>query len=236
MRGTDRDARPQTGAGEVRGVLIGDEASGVDRHHMTGRPSGLLGILRGVQNRATLIGVGPEHPVQPVGFPRAEPFRRFVEDQRVRVAEQCGGECQSAIHAQGERADALVPQSGEADGVEQGVGPGRGHSGSGTEHAELSAGRAGGVPRHVAEQDSHFPRRVRHTMQWSAPEVGDAASRLEFEHQPQGRGLAGAGRAQQCGDTAGSRFEREVVHGGRNSAVAGAGESDGLEHRFSRRR
>lgn len=89
---------------------------------------------------------------------------------------------------------------------------------------------------YVPEEHSHLTGGLRDAVQRSATEVGDPPPRLDVEHQTKGHGLAGAGGTEERGDGARPRFEGEVVHGGRTAAVGSAGESDGLEHRFSRGR
>ncbi|CAM5603101.1 hypothetical protein SAVIM40S_00806 [Streptomyces avidinii] len=71
-------------------------------------------------------------------------------------------------------------------------------------------------------------------MQRTAAEVGDAAARFEFEHEAQGGGLARSRLAEQGGHMPRAGLEGEVVHEGRGVGAVLAGESDGLEHRFSR--
>lgn len=90
------------------------------------------------------------------------------------------------------------------------------------------------MSRHITEQDADLTGRVCDAVERPAPEVGDSAAGFEFEHQPQGGGLAGSLSAEERRDAAGTGLEGQIVHGGREVAVGAAGESDGLEHRFSR--
>lgn len=154
----------------------------------------------------------------------------------MRVAEQRRGEAEPAVHTDRHRADALVTERGEADSLEQLVGPGGGHPRGGAEHTELATGGTSGVTGYVSEEHSHLTGGVRDAVQRSAAEVGDPPPRFDVEHQAKGHGLAGAGGTEERGDGARPGFESEVVDGGRKPAVGSAGESDGLEHRFSRGR
>lgn len=137
----------------------------------------------------------------------------------MRVAQQGGGEAESAVHAEGEGAQRFVAQGADADQVEQNVGTRGGHAGGGAEHPELSLGGARGVARHVAEQDADLTGGVGDAVEGPAPEVGDSAAGFEFEHQPQGGGLAGALGAEQGRDAAGRGIKGQIVHGGREIAV-----------------
>lgn len=187
-----------------------------------------------MQDRPALGGVGPQQPVHPAPLPWGEAFGGLVEHERVRVSEKRGGETQPAVHARREGAEALVSETRQADDLQQFVRAGRGDSGSGAEHAELTTGRARRVTGYVAQQYADFAGGVADAVQGAAAEVGDAAPGFEFEHQPQGGGLAGTGRAEERGDAAGRGFEGQVVHDRGSVAAGGAGQSGGLEHRFSR--
>lgn len=103
MRGTDGHARAQTSTGEGCPVLIGDQASVVDGHHVAGRTRRLLGVAGGEEHGSTPLGVGPQHAVQPVGLPRRQALHRVVQEERVRVTEQRAGERQPAVHAEESR-------------------------------------------------------------------------------------------------------------------------------------
>lgn len=219
VRSPDYDAGAQPGTREVDGVLVGDQPSGVDSDHMVGRARRLLGVAGGVEDRSSLRGMGTQEPVQPSVLAWREPLSGIVEDQRMGVSEQRRRETQPAVHAERERSEALVAEPGEADGVEQLVGPGGGYARCGAEHTELTTDGADGMAGYVPEEHSHLTGGMRDAVQWSATKVGDTAPRLDFEHQTEGCGLTGTGSAEECRDAAGSGFEGEVVHGGRTAAV-----------------
>lgn len=149
------------------------------------------------------------------------------------VSKQRGGEAEPTVHPHREAAQSLVPEPGEADDFEDLVGPGRGHTRGRAEHTKLPSGGTGGMARYVAEQDAHFPRRVGDAVQRPPPEVGNASPRVQFEHQPQGRGPARPGAPSKAVTRPGEprRSDRSRRAERRDG---GAGESDGLEHRFSR--
>ncbi len=94
----------------------------LERDDPVGGPRGLLGVARGEQHGAALVGVGAQNPVQPAAFAGGEPVGRVVEDERVRVGQQRAGQAQPAVHAARERAQALVAQADEADDFEDVVG------------------------------------------------------------------------------------------------------------------
>lgn len=159
---------------------------------------------------------------------------RLVEQQGARIGEQRRGQCDPALHAERQRAEALVPQARDADDLQHGVGPGSRYPGRGAEHPQLVADGPRGVAGNVAEEHSDLTTGVRDPVQRAAAEVGDAAARFEFEHEPQCGGLARSRIAEQGGHMPRAGLEGEVVHEGRGVGAGLAGESDGLEHRFSR--
>jgi hypothetical protein len=87
---------------------------------------------------------------------------------------------------------------------------------------------------YVAEEHSDLTGRVGDAVKRVPPEVRDAPAGLELEHQTQCRRLAGTGRAEEGSSEALPGLERDIVDGGRLVSAVGAGQSDGLEHRFSR--
>ena len=58
---------------------------------------------------------------QPADAFRVEPVGRLVQDQELRVAEECAGEAKTLSHPEGVAADAKVPGSGEIDQFEHRV-------------------------------------------------------------------------------------------------------------------
>ncbi len=94
------DPGPQPRTGEVRDLLVRQQAPGLDGDHSVGDPSGLLRLVRGHQHDATLAGVPPQQSVQPGGFARREALRRLVEHQGVRVTEERRGEIEAPFHAE----------------------------------------------------------------------------------------------------------------------------------------
>ena len=226
----DGHAWAEPGAGEHARLLVRDEPAALQGDDPVGGAGGLLGIGGGEQNRAALRRVRPEHAVQPVGFTGGEAVRGFVQDEGVRVGEERAGQAESAVHAVRQRAEALLTEADEPDRFEHFVGaPGR-HPGRGAEHAQMTADGTGRMTGDVTEHHTDLTRGVGDAVQWAAPEVGEAAALLEFEHQSERRGLARARLAQECGDAARTRFEGHVVDGGRVRLAGGAGQSEGLDH------
>lgn len=134
----------------------------------------------------------------------------------------------------GERAEPLTREADEIHAFEQFIGARGRHPGHRTEHAQVSAHGTRGISGHITEQGSHFGGRAGDPVQRKATEIGDATPVVQFEHQPQGGGLAGARGAEKCRDLPGFGLEGQVLHRGRQIPAGVAGESDGLEHRFSR--
>ncbi|GAA3079996.1 hypothetical protein GCM10020254_25350 [Streptomyces goshikiensis] len=234
VRGAHGDARAQPGAGEVRGVLVGDEPARLDGDDPVGAACGFLRVGGGEEDGAAEGGVTAQQSVQPGGLPWGDPGGGLVEEQGAGVGEQRGGEGDPAFHAERERPEAVVAQARDADDFQQGVGPGGRHPGGGAEHPQLVAYGPGRVAGDVAEQDADLTARVRDPVQRAAAEIRDPSARFEFEHEPQRGGLARARLAEQGGHAPWAGLEGEVVHEGREVGAGCAGESDGLEHRFSR--
>lgn len=92
VRAADGYTGPETGAGEVGDVLVGDEPALLQRDDTVGRPRGLLRVARGEQHSAAPGGVGPQNPVQPAALADGEPVGGVVEHERVRVGQQCAGQ------------------------------------------------------------------------------------------------------------------------------------------------
>ncbi len=175
-----------------------------------------------------------QQAVQPAAFAGGEPGGGLVEEQGAGIPEQRRCQGDPAFHAERQRAEALVPQAGDADDLEHGVGPGGGHPGGGAEHPQLVADGPCRIAGDVPEHHSDLTAGVGDPVQRAAAEVGDAAARFEFEHEPQGGRLARSRLAEQGGHMPRAGLEGEVVHEGRGVGACFAGESDGLEHRFSR--
>ncbi len=126
VRAADGDAGAQPGAGEVSGVLVGDESALLQGDDPVGAAGGLLGLGGGEQDRAALGRVCAQHAVQPTAFARGEFVRGFVQHECVRVGQQSTGETEAAVHAARETAETFVAQADEADHFEDFVGtPGR---------------------------------------------------------------------------------------------------------------
>lgn len=230
VRAADGDAGSQPGAGELSGVLVGDESALFQGDDPVGAAGGLLGLGGGEQDRAALGRVRAQHAVQPTAFAGGEFVRGFVQHECVRVGQQGAGETEAAVHAAREAAEAFVAQADEADHFEDFVGtPGR-NARRRAQHPEMAAHRPGRMTRHIAQQDADLARRVGDAVQGAAPEVGDSTSLLEFEHEPERGRLARARCSEECGDMARTCLEGDVVDGGRVLLAGVAGQSEGLDH------
>lgn len=223
-------AGSQTGPGEVGGLLIGHDAAPVERDDMIGGAGGLLGVARDEQDGATLGGVLAQNAVQPAALSGGQPAGGVVEYERVRIGEQGTGETETPVHAAGERAQALVAQTDEADRIEDVVGAAHGDARGAGQHAQLPPHRARGMAGDITEQDAHFTRGMGDAVQRTATEVSDATTPLKFEHEPERRRLARTGSSEERGDLARVRLEGHVVDGGRKLLAGVAGQSDRLDH------
>ncbi len=226
----DGDAGAQPGAGELSRLLVGDESALLQGDDPVGAAGGFFGLGGGEQDRATLGGVRAQHAVQPTAFAGGEFVRGFVQHECVRVGQQGAGEAEAAVHAAREAAEPFVAQADEANYFEDFVGtPGR-NARRRAQHPEMAAHRPGRMTRYIAQEHADLARRVGDAVQGTAPEVGDSTSLLEFEHEPERGRLARARRSEECGDTARTCLEGDVVDGGRMLLAGVAGQSEGLDH------
>lgn len=152
VRGADGDAGAQAGAGEVGGVLVGDESALVQGDDPVGGACGFLGVGGGEQDRAALGRVGAQYAVQPAALTGGESVGGVVEHEGVRVREQGAGQAQAAVHAAGEGPESFFAQADEADDFEDFVGAADGNAGGGAQHAQVAADRAGGMARDITEE------------------------------------------------------------------------------------
>lgn len=161
VRAAHGDPGSQAGAGELRGLLIGDESARVERDHLVGGARRLLGVGRGEQDRAALGGVCPQHAVQPLVLAGGEAVGGVVEQEGVRVRQQGAGQSEAAVHAAREGAEPFVPQADEADHLEDFVGTPDRDTRRGAQHAQVTAHGAGGMARHITQKHADFARGVR---------------------------------------------------------------------------
>ncbi len=204
-----RGAEP--GAGEVRGLLVGDEPASLQRNDPVGRPSGLLGVVRAEQNSASVGRVRPQNPVQPTTFGDGEPAGGIIEDEGVPMDSSAQARPRRRSIPRRTGAEPFVAQAHEPDDLHHFVdAPNRGTDGR-AHHAELSADRTRGMARHLAQEHPDFTHGMGDPVQWTASEVGDSAAPLEFEHEPQHRRLARARGSEERCDTTRARLEGHVV-------------------------
>ena len=152
----------------------------------------------------------PRHRVQ-----RAE---RLVHQKRLRLLRQAAGDLQALLHAAGHFGRVFAGVAGQADGAQQfldaGRALGRRHA-AGFQRQRDVARR--GAPRQqrlavILEHDRDLAARLAHRL---AVEIHLAAGRLvEPCRQPQRRGLAAAGGADDAEEFAGPDAEAEILDDG----------------------
>lgn len=153
----------------------------------------------------------------------------LVEHERVRVRRQRVGRSESAVRTARQGAEAFVPRVHQFHGFEDFVGTADRDVRGGTQHAEVSADRSGGMAGHATQQNADLTGGMRDAVQRTAPEVSDAAPRSEFGHEAERCRPAGARRSEQHGDAPIGCLEGDVVDGGRKLLAGAAGRSDGLD-------
>lgn len=139
----------------------------------------------------------------------------LVEHERVRVRRQRAGRSESAVRTARQRAEAFVPRVHQFHGFEDFVGTADRDVRGGTQHAEVSADRSGGMAGHATQQNADLTGGMRDAVQRTAPEVSDAAPRSGFGHEAERCRPAGARRSERHGDAPRGRLEGDVVDGGR---------------------
>jgi hypothetical protein len=180
VRRPDDHPGAQPGTGECGRRLVSDESAAIQGDDPVREAGGFLGVADGDEHGAAVVRVAAQQPVQPGGLARGQTVSGLVQDQRVRVAEQGRGEAEPAVHTEREGAERLIGQTAEAHGIEHVVGAVRGHPGSRTEHPQVAARRTGRVTGNVAEEHTDLTERLRHEVQGTSPEEGDAPSGLEL--------------------------------------------------------
>ena len=94
--------------------------SSVNDDHLVDGLRDLGEHVAGDQNRAPLAGQRPQEVAQPADALRIEAIGRLIQDQRLRVAEEGGGEIESLLHAERVR---LHPPPGHAARAPPGEAP-----------------------------------------------------------------------------------------------------------------
>lgn len=180
--------------------------------------------------RCPLGRVRPEHAVEPSVLADGESVPGLVEHERVRVRRQHAGQSEPAVRTARQGAEAFVPRVHQFHGFEDFVGTADRDARGGTQHAEVSADRSGGMAGHATQQNADLTGGMRDAVQRTAPEVSDAAPRSEFGHEAERCRPARARRSEQHGDAPRGRLEGDVVDGGRKLLAGAAGRPDGLDH------
>ena len=153
VRGADGDPGAQPGAGEVGGLLVGDESPSFQGDDPVGGPRGLLGVGGGEQDRAALGRRVRAACRAAIGL------RGRTDRRRGRRARGCagrpagrrpgrgGGPC-PARACPGVRSRRLTRPTTSRTSSARRAGHARGRA----QHAQMASDRAGGVPGHVAEE------------------------------------------------------------------------------------
>ena len=160
--------------------------------------------------------------------------QRLVEQQRMRIEDQCAAEGDALLLAAGELRRQAFAEAGEADLVEHRVGALAPLLRRDAAHAQ----RIGDVLPHAhvrkervaLEHDAAFARARRQRADVLAVEAdGAGIGREEAGNQPQQRRLAAAGGPDADDEFAGGDAQREIVHTGLGAgiAIAHAFEGDG---------
>ena len=214
---------------------LADQPAGADDHHAV---DGLLHLgeqVAGDEHRAALVvGQVPEEPAQPLDALGVQAVGRLVEHEDGGVAEQCRREREPLAHAEGVAARPAVAGVGEPDLDERLVGAAQRQARGAAVHAQVVAAGPGGVEGGL-QDGADGPERLGQRRVRGAVERGRArVGRLQAEHHPQGRGLAGAVGPEEAGDRARLHGEAQVAD--RPHLAEGLAESADVDPHGSHRR
>ena len=212
VQAADQRAR----CGEQVGLAaVGHDHAAADDHQVVGDDLDLVQQVRGQQDGAAALGEALEQPAHPVDAGRVESVGGLVQDQHLRVTEQCVRDAEPLPHAEGVVADpAVALAAGQADDLEHLVDPATGqpHHG-GAEAKDLAAGPAG-VLRRGVQQDADVPAGVG---ELGVRDAQDGAATRGWRGQPghhahRGR-LACPVGTEEAGDGPGLGSEGHAVDG-----------------------
>ncbi len=168
----------------------GDQPAAADDDELVGHQRHLGEQVAGDEHRPAGGREALEQLADPLDALRVEPVRGLVEDQRVRVAEQRGGEPEPLPHAEGERAGLLPRDGGQPELLEHLVDAAGRDAVGRREHPQVVAGLAGRVERLGLEQ--------RPDLGHGAGQGGERARRRRSSCPGRGRGRASAAWSWTC--------------------------------------
>ncbi|CAM5665085.1 hypothetical protein MAUB1S_04952 [Mycolicibacterium aubagnense] len=144
----------------------------------------------------------------------SRPFDRFVEQQDLRIAEQCGRDAEALRHTKGERPRLLVRHLAQTHESKHLVDPGRRQAIGGSQPPQVRPGRPVGVYLARVEQGTDTTQRRREITVPLTQHGGGPRSRpvQPDDHSHRG-GLAGAIGAEKSGDDARLDGARHVIDG-----------------------
>ena len=111
--------------------------------------------VRGDQHGPPLGGQVAHEVAQPGDALGVEAVGRLVEDEHLGVADQRGGQLEALAHAQGEPTHLALGVTGQADQVEDLVGPLIVEAAGPSRHAQVGAGAPGRVEAGRLEHGAH---------------------------------------------------------------------------------
>ena len=210
------DRGPQVGL-ELGRRPLGDDAPVVDHHDVAGQAVGFLEVLRGQQDRRAVADQLLDGDPQALAALGVQPGGRLVEEEDRRVRHQRGGQVQPPAHAARVGLQHAITGAGQAEFLEQLVGPARRHLaaqvGEARHHVDVLPAREvlvhGGVLAGEPDDAAHRVGLGDHVVaeHRGAPGVG-AEDGGEDAHD---RGLARPVRAEQPEHGAGLHLEGDPV-------------------------
>ena len=178
---------------------------------------GLLDLgedVAGDEHGAAFAREVPQEGPEPGDALGVETVRGLVEHEHPGVTEQGGGELEPLAHAEAESADRPARGVGEPDEREGHVGPSLVDAAGASDDAQVVDRAAARVKsRGFQRRADGADRRTDVVIALAADGRGPRGRCEESEQAAQGRGLAGAVRAEESGDAPGGDGEAEVVDG-----------------------
>jgi hypothetical protein len=187
---------------------FGDDAAAVDDADVVGELVGLLQVLRGEEDRRTLVVERPHLLPDGLATDRVEAGRRLVEEEDAGLVHQRRGEVEAPLHAARIGADAAIGGGDEVDPLQQVVGAAPALRRRDTLQRRLQADQLAAGHQRVerrflqgdADRGAHRPRLLDDVV---AGDGGAAAGGQQQRRQhPHGRRLAGAVGPEETVDLA----------------------------------
>ncbi len=198
---------------EVGDLAIGQHLAAADDDELIGEHCHLLQEVARHEHRTTFAGQVLEQIAEPRDALRIQSIARLVEDQRMGVAEQCGGDAEALAHTEAELPGLAAGDGLEPDHAENLVDPGQRDAVGRGEHPQVIARGSGRVEWLGLEERPDMAHRLAQLAERPAVERRRSLTTIESEHEPHRGRLARAVGPEEAGHATRVNDEREVDDG-----------------------